>query len=240
MRPKGAAVLALLAAAGCGQAAEGASVAVPPTAAPPAAASPSPSRPSVPSPTASPLLGRPGGWRITTYYTAVQSFYKGRAEAVRGCPRPRCSNGRDPLGSYPEDFLKVVRMEGSGRLTSGPNRGRYLNWATGVGFWLDETTRDSRGLPLRPWESAAVDRSVLARGQRFLITGCGRDGNGRPTPAGACARFRQARWTVTDVFRPGHGGEGRADLYIGEETGPGFAGSSPFYTTLRGATLAPA
>lgn len=236
VRPRAAALALVAAAAACGQAAEGALEVPPPTMAATAAPSPTPS-PTSP-PTASPtVLGRSGGWRITTYYTAVQHFYTGKPEAVRGCPELRCSNGKDPLGSYPEDFLKIVRMEGSGRLTSGPHKGRYLNWATGVGFWLDDATRDSRGRPLKPWASAAADRSVLARGQRFTITGCGRDGNGRPTPAEVCERFRRAVWTVTDLFRPGHGGENHADVYIGEETGPGFAGRSPFYTTLRGATL---
>ncbi|MWA00276.1 hypothetical protein F8568_007805 [Actinomadura sp. LD22] len=183
-------------------------------------------------------LGRPGAWRITTYYTAVESLHKGRPKAVKGCPRLHCSHGRTPLGSYPEDFLAVIREEGSGRITSGPQRGRYLNWSHSVGYWLDDTTRDSAGRPLRPWSSAAADRSVLARGQRFAIVDCGRDGAGHRIEAAVCAAFRKARWTVTDLFRPGYGGEHHADVYIGEETGPGFT-ESPFYTTLSGATLGP-
>ena len=75
-------------------------------------------------------------------------------------------------------------------------------------------------------------------GQRFAIVDCGRDGNGHRIEAAVCAAFRKARWTVTDLFRPGYGGENHADVYIGEETGPGFTGS-PFYTTLSGATLGP-
>ncbi|MDL4777213.1 hypothetical protein [Actinomadura xylanilytica] len=184
-------------------------------------------------------LGKRGAWRITTYYTAVQSFHRGKAKAVRGCPKLHCSHGTTPLGSYPAGFLKVIQMEGSGRITSGPHAGRYLNWSHSVGWWLDDTTRDSGAAPLRAWGSAAADRSVLARGRRFVIMGCGRDGNGRPVPAKVCDTFRKARWTVTDLFRPGYGGEHHADVYIGEETGPGFAGSD-LYTTLRGATLASA
>lgn len=234
------AAVAPAAATGCGRAAGDSAGAlnVPPPRATPAAVSPT-AAPTTPESRTGQFLGRPGKWRITTYYTAVQSFYRGKAKAIRGCTRFHCSHGKEPLGSYPEDFLKVIQTEGSGRLTSGPRRARYLNWSHSVGFWLDDTTRDSGGRPLRAWSSAAADRSVLARGQRFAIAGCGREGNGRPLEAAVCRRFRKARWTVTDLFRPGYGGENHADVYIGEESGSRFAGS-PFYTTLRGATLGPA
>ena len=33
-----------------------------------------------------------------------------------------------------------------------------------------------------------------------------------------------ANWTITDEFTPGLGGSRHVDLYIGEETGPGFTG----------------
>ncbi|MER7546918.1 hypothetical protein ABTW95_28320 [Spirillospora sp. NPDC127506] len=221
--------------AGCGQSARGAD------AAPPAATAPAAPAPAVSAPAGSAgpvLLGRAGGWRVTTYYTALESLYDGELKAVKGCARFHCSHGRTPLGKYPEDFLKVVQMEGSGRITEGPRRGRYLNWSHSVGFWLDDSTRDSRGRPLKPWTSAAADRSVLARGQRFAILGCGRDGSGRPIEPKVCAAFRGARWTVTDLFRPGYGGENHADVYLGEEKGSRLS-ESPFYTTLNGATLGP-
>ncbi|GAA4328075.1 hypothetical protein GCM10023178_40840 [Actinomadura luteofluorescens] len=183
------------------------------------------------------LLGRVAGWRITTYYTALESLYRGERKAVRGCARFHCSHGKARLGSYPKDFLKVVQTEGSGRITEGPERGRYLNWSHSVGFWLDDTTRDSLGRALRARASAAGPRSVLARGQRFAVVDCGREG-GRAVDDEVCAAFRKARWTVTDLFRPGYGGENHADVYIGEEKGSRLAGS-PFYTTLTGATLGP-
>lgn len=237
--------LALLlcgAVAGCGQSARGADV-PPPTAPPVSAPVPAASAPpatGIPAPaTGRPApLGRVAGWRITTYYTALESLYHGKRKAVRGCARFHCSHGKTPLGSHPNDFLKVVQTEGSGRLTEGPERGRYLNWSHSVGFWLDDTTRDSRGRPLRAWESAAADKSVLARGRRFAIVACGKDGNGRAIEDEVCTAFRKARWTVTDMFRPGYGGENHADVYIGEEKGSRLAGS-PFYTTLSGATLGP-
>ncbi|MFD0690775.1 hypothetical protein [Actinomadura fibrosa] len=249
MRPRApqATVLVLcLVAAGCGRASgePADALAVPPPTAsapsPPASgpsAAASPSRPAAaPEARVARPLGRPGKWRITTYYTALQSLYRGKPKAVRGCTRFHCSHGKEPLGSYPADFLDVIQTEGSGRITAGPQRGRYLNWSSSVGFWLDDTTRDSAGRPLRAWVSAAADRSVLERGARFAITGCGREGNGRAVEAGVCARFRKARWTVTDLFRPGYGGEDHADVYIGEESGTRLA-DSPLYTTLNGATL---
>ncbi|MFB4309888.1 hypothetical protein [Actinomadura sp. GTD37] len=235
--------LAMLGAAtaGCGQSTEGAAGHVPPPAAPAPASTPTPTAEptpfaTLPPPTRPRQLGRAGGWRVTTYYTALESLYDGERKPVRGCARFHCSHGRAPLGSYPADFLKVVQMEGSGRITGGPQRGRFLNWSHSVGFWLDDTTRDSRGRPLVPWASAAADKSVLARGQRFAIVGCGRDGNDRPIGGEVCAAFRKARWTVTDLFRPGYGGENHADVYIGEEKDSRLS-ESPFYTTLNGATL---
>jgi hypothetical protein len=182
-------------------------------------------------------LGKAESWRITTYYTAVQSFHGGKPKAVRGCLELHCEWGRTPLGSYPEDFLKIIKTEGSGRITAGPQRGRFLNWSSSVGWWLDDTTRDSTARPLKAWSSAAADRDVITRGRRFQIVDCGRDWKGRPVPAAVCDRFRATTWTVTDLFRPGYGGEHHADVYIGEETGPDFT-KSPYYTTLRQATIA--
>ncbi|MQY08472.1 hypothetical protein [Actinomadura macrotermitis] len=244
MRPRGpqaVAVALCVALTGCGTASgtSRGALNVPPPTAPaadvvPATTPPPPS--AQPRPQTRPVrpLGRPGGWRITTYYTAVQSFHGGKPTAVRGCPQLHCTRGRTPLGSYPADFLKIIQIEGSGRITAGPNKGRYLNWSHSVGWWLDDTTRDSTAKPLHPWSTAAADKDVLKRGQRFAVTGCGRTESGEPVEAKVCAAFRNASWTVTDLFRPGYGGEHHADVYIGEETGPGF---KRFYTTLRGATL---
>jgi hypothetical protein len=76
---------------------------------------------------------------------------------------------------------------------------------------------------------------VLPAGARVRIVGCGHDG-GTPIDPAVCARLRQARWTVTDQFTPGFGGPRHIDVYIGEETGPGFT-DSPWYCTLAGAIL---
>jgi hypothetical protein len=249
-RPSPAAVVALcVLAAGCGApstASTGALEVPPPTAAAPGPGS-APAAPDAVAPTAAqgrpsrqalPLkpLGKARSWRITTYYTVVQSFHGGRPKAVRGCAKLHCKWGKTPLGSYPEGFLKEIQTEGSGRITAGPQRGRYLNWSHSVGWWLDDSTRDSTARPLRAWSSAAADRDVIARGQRFRIVECGADWKGRPVARQVCDRFRAATWRVTDLFRPGYGGEHHADVYIGEETGPGFK-KSPYYTTLRKATI---
>jgi hypothetical protein len=172
------------------------------------------------------------GWTVTVYYTAVQRFHSGPSTRVTGCPRLSCRHGRDDLGSYPADFVAAVREEGTGRLTDG----RYLNWSSDTGYWLDTAPRDSAGGVLQPWVSAAADRDVLARGTRFTIVGCGRDEGGGAVDATVCTRLRGARWRVTDEFTPGLGGARHVDVYIGEETGPGFTDSA-WYTTLVGATL---
>ncbi|MEV5575372.1 hypothetical protein AB0L06_35485 [Spirillospora sp. NPDC052269] len=204
----------------------------PPVAAAPSLSAPSPDMRAAPPP-ADPgsvvPLGKPGSWRVTTYYTAVESLHGGAQTAVKGCTSVHCSNGHTPLGSYPADFLRIIRTEGSGRITSGPQEGRFLNWSHNTGYWLDDSTRDPAGRPLKAWVSAAADKDVLARGRRFMITDCG---NG--VPAAVCARFRKAHWKVSDLFRPGYGGQHHTDVYLGEETDAGF---SRFATTLNGASL---
>ncbi|RKS73486.1 hypothetical protein BZB76_4179 [Actinomadura pelletieri DSM 43383] len=178
------------------------------------------------------------GWTATVYYTAVESFHHGPRRPVRGCPRLDCHRGRDHLGSYPSDFVQAVHDEGTGRITSGPHRGRYLNWSYDVGYWLDSAPRDTAGRALRPWRSAAADPSVLPPGHRFTITRCGHDDDGGAIDDALCARFRTTRWTIVDEFTPGLGGTRHIDLYIGEETGPGFTDTA-LYTTLHDASLRP-
>jgi hypothetical protein len=173
-----------------------------------------------------------GGWEITVYYTAVQSFHDGEPETVTGCRGLDCAHGDDNLGEYPADFVAAVRDEGTGRTADG----RYLNWSYDIGFWLDTAARDAAGGPLRPFVSAAADPEVLPRGARFRIAGCGHTDDGATPPAVVCSALRRARWTVTDEFTPGLGGSKHIDVYIGEETGPDFTGSA-WYLTLLGASL---
>lgn len=169
------------------------------------------------------------GWEVTVYYTAVASFHGGATERVLGCLRLECSKGSDDLGEYPKSFVTAVHDEGTGRIGDG----RYLNWSVDVGYWLDTAPRDSGGGVLEPWRTAAADPDVLKAGKRFTITGCG---DAEDVPAAVCDRMRAAQWTVRDEFTPGLGGEKHVDVYIGEETGPGFT-ESQWYTTLENATL---
>jgi hypothetical protein len=166
---------------------------------------------------------------VTVYYTAVASLHTGDVERVLGCPSLECDGGSDDLGSYPSSFVQAVRDEGTGRVASD----RYVNWSVDVGFWLDSAPRDSHGGVLEPWRSAAADPSVLAEGKRFTITKCG---SADDATVEVCDRMRGARWTVRDEFTTGLGGEKHVDVYIGEETGPGFT-DSDWYTTLENASL---
>lgn len=179
--------------------------------------------------------GRPGvstGWTVTVYYTAVESYHSGPPTPVVGCSTMDCTNGTAGLGTYPADFVAAVRAEGTGRTAAG----RYLNWSYDVGFWLDQAPRDAYGQPLRPFESAAVDPTVLPLGTRFSIMDCDQEIGGTPIPAPVCTRLRQAAWVVTDQFNPGVGGPRHIDVYIGEENSPGFT-EGPWYCTLADATL---
>ncbi|GAA3921102.1 hypothetical protein Aau02nite_35030 [Amorphoplanes auranticolor] len=190
--------------------------------------------PAAPAPVSSPArtAAVSSGWEITVYYTAVQSFHGGDPETVTGCRGLDCAHGDDDLGEYPAGFVAAVKDEGTGRTAAGT----YLNWSYDIGYWLDTAARDAAGAPLRPFVSAAADPGVLPRGATFRIAGCGRTDDGAAADGTVCAALRRARWTVTDEFTPGLGGSRHVDLYIGEETGPGFT-DSPWYLTLTGASL---
>jgi hypothetical protein len=184
--------------------------------------------PGSPTPPATARESASTGWTATVYYTAVLGYHTEPAEPVTGCPVLNCTRGHSDLGSYPRDFVEAVKSEGAGKITTG----RYLNWSSDTGYWLDTAARDTDGRALRPFVSAAADRDVLRAGTTFRILHCGRD-----VAAPVCQKLMAARWTITDEFTPGLGGPRHVDLYIGEETGPGFT-DSDWYTTLEGATLA--
>lgn len=172
-------------------------------------------------------------WTVTVYYTAVESLYAGPRETVRGCGDLECADADREIGSLPRVFVATVRDEGTGRITSGAHAGKYLNWSYDVGFWLDTQPRDSRGEPLRPFETAAADG--VAPGTRLRLADCGDiDSDYQP----ACAKFSAATWTIGDEFTPGLGGDRHIDLYVGEETTEIFT-DGPDFVMFTGATLQP-
>ncbi len=179
-----------------------------------------------------------GGWTLTVYYTAVERFHQGRSEQVRGCPHQECEHGTDDLGTYPADFVRVVRDEGTGRITSGAHRGGYLNWSYDTGFWLDTVPADTTGVRLEPFSTAAADATALPRGSVFTIVDCGAEDDGSRIDPASCDRLRRSTWTVRDEFTPGLGGARHIDLYIGEEDRAGFTDNSPLYLTAVGARIA--
>jgi hypothetical protein len=216
--------------AGCGTPAPGPtpgeSPVPPPLTGPGASATVAGSATPRPQPRPSPSTST--GWTATVYYTAVLEYHSGPAEPVTGCPQLNCTRGHSDLGSYPRDFVEAVKNEGAGKIAAG----KYLNWSSDTGYWLDTAARDTDGRALRPFVSAAADGDVLRAGSTFTILHCGRD-----VAAAVCRRLMAARWTITDEFTPGLGGPRHVDLYIGDETGPDFT-DSDWYTTLEGATLA--
>jgi hypothetical protein len=188
------------------------------------------SRPSTTGP-------RIDGWLITVYYTALENYHTGPPETVRGCMRLDCESSDEVLGEYPNDFVAAVQTEGTGRITSGPHAGHYLNWSHDVGYWMDDAPRDSGGQALEPFVSAAADPGVLAAGTNFTIAECGALESGENPPDEVCGRIRSAHWTIRDEFTPGLGGPRHIDIYIGEEQGPDFT-SSPWYLSLKNAVIA--
>jgi hypothetical protein len=186
--------------------------------------------PAPPPPTAH----RSAPWLVTVYYTAVQSFHDEDPVPVTGCPVLDCAHGTTPLGRYPADFVAAVREEGTGRITAGPHRGRYLNWSHNVGYWLDGGPRDAAGNLLVPFVSAAADG--VRPGTRVVLADCGALVGGAPVPVHLCRRLRQGSWQIRDEFTPGYGGRNHIDLYVGEEHVPDFT-ESELYVSLVGATL---
>lgn len=181
--------------------------------------------------------GEPGGsrstgWLVTVYYTAVESFHHGEPTPVTGCPSTDCAHGTDDLGTYPGSFVRAVHDEGTGRITSGPHAGDYLNWSVGVGYWLDTAPRDGYGRPLLPFRSAASD--TLREGTAVRLADCG--DTREHVPENTCRSLRAGHWQIRDQFSPGLGGPKHIDLYIGEENTEGFT-HSPVYVTLHDATL---
>jgi len=178
---------------------------------------------------------RQSGWEVTVYYTAVESFHDDETVEVRGCLTIDCTNGDDLLGEWPEGFVTAVKDEGTGRITSGEQAGRYLNWASTEGYWLDDAPRDADGGVLVPMRSAAADG--VPEGTTVQLVDCGRASGGGPPASAVCDRLKSGDWKVSDEFTPGLGGDRHIDLYLGEEDVDDFT-SSPMFTTLTDATLA--
>lgn len=175
-------------------------------------------------------------WQVTVYYTAVESFHGGPTVPVHGCGTPGCTDQDEPLGQYPQGFATAVREEGTGRITSGQHRGRYLNWSYDTGYWLDTAPRDAHGRPLEPFRSAAAD--ALPDDTRLRLVDCGELDSGQPVPDQVCQALRAGEWEIRDRFTPGVGGARHIDLYIGEEPEPGFTTSGSLYVSLFGAEFA--
>jgi hypothetical protein len=198
-----------------------------------------PLAPAAPAPAPGPAVtsttGDTGSFRLSVYYTAVEAYHSGSPVTVTGCPQQNCTRGSTLLGTYPSDFVKAVKDEGTGRITSGVYAGRYLNWSYDTGYWLDTLPADSYGNALVPFRTAAAE-GFLPRGTVFRITGCGTDGT-EALDAAACTAIRNTQWEVQDEFTPGLGGDGHLDLYIGEETGPRFTATSPLWFDVTGAAI---
>jgi hypothetical protein len=178
--------------------------------------------------------GNGGGnaYTITVYYTAVESFHAGPARLVRGSLTPEDAPGNVALGTWPSDFVQAVMDEGTGRITSGPHAGRYLNWSHDIGYWLHTVPANAYGERLVPFRTAAADTDVLPRGTRFRLAAPLVQDDGTPLDADSARRFLDAEWEVQDQFTPGLGGANHLDLHIGEEDRANFTETSPRYTTL--------
>jgi hypothetical protein len=176
-------------------------------------------------------------WNLTVYYTAVESFHHGRKVMVRGCMEMECEH-KGTIGIFPASFVKAVKDEGTGRITSGNYAGKYLCWSKRDGYWLDSEPREAEGTSLIPWVSAAADSDVLTYGTTFKIEKCGVDDTDESEiDSEMCKKMKDAHWRISDRFEPGLGGSRHIDLYIGEEDRPDFISSSPKVISVKSASI---
>ena len=174
---------------------------------------------------------------ITVYYTAVESFHTDAVQSVSGCLIRDCAFGNSLIGNYPASFVNATKTEGTGRITSGANAGKYLNWSVDVGYWLDTIPSDGYGTALVPFRTAAADAIALPKGTQFRLVGPLMLEDGSALDAGSANNFLAATWLINDQFTPGLGGALHLDVYIGEEDRVNFTNSA-MYTTLVNVKIA--
>jgi hypothetical protein len=193
---------------------------------------PTPTPTPTPAPTPAPGSISSEAYTITVYYTAVESFHTDAAQNVSGCLIRECSFGNNLIGNYPASFIKATKTEGTGRITSGANAGKYLNWSVDVGYWLDTIPSDGYGGALVPFRTAAADAIALPKGAQFRLVAPLKQEDGSALEATSANRLLSATWLINDQFTPGLGGALHLDVYIGEEDRVNFTNTSPLYTTL--------
>ena len=175
---------------------------------------------------------------ITVYYTAVESFHTDAVQSVSGCLIRDCAFGNSLIGNYPASFVNATKTEGTGRITSGVNAGKYLNWSVNVGYWLDTIPSDGYGTALVPFRTAAADDIALTRGTLFKLLAPLIQDDGTALDSISANKLLSAQWLINDQFTPGLGGALHLDLYIGEEDRLNFTNTSPLYTTLMNTQIA--
>lgn len=184
-------------------------------------ATPAPSMAPTPQPTKipAPVTQKSStGWRLTVYYTPVEKYHGGEEEHVPG------------IGSFPSDFLEIVRLEGVGKISYGPHAGKYLHQTDNLGYWLTDAPQDAQGKPLIPMKTAAAHSSIKF-GSKVKILSCG------DIPDTACSQLMNVEWVVNDRFQYQDSAK-HLDLYIGEEDRENFLDSHPLIIDSQNAEVA--
>lgn len=132
-------------------------------------------------------LGCSDNWKITGYYTPVESDFKGRSKNIQIMDADSYS--------FKEDFLAEVKIEGWGKTIDGWYLGYYGN-----NWHQSEFPKDARGHELYLGKVAA-DVNYLAPGNRIHIDNMSKI-------------LGQSQFKVADV---GSAIKGRhIDVYVGE------------------------
>jgi hypothetical protein len=118
------------------------------------------------------LAARPGGHNgtyfviCTLYYTPLESGFT----AERGFDMTMETRNGLRGRMYPRDFLRAVRLEGYGKITTPVNGRHYISY-DGVGTYAFDTKPKGRGItPLIPRNSAAVRLRDVLKGNMVLET----------------------------------------------------------------------
>jgi 3D (Asp-Asp-Asp) domain-containing protein len=99
--------------------------------------------------------------KVTYYWVTCEDDAKGDRDTEVQDPSGRV------LGKYRADFVKNLKLEGTGRTLEG----KTLNWAGKGRFTLTKHPfgTGAKGVPLRPFRSLAVDPKVIPIGSVVVI-----------------------------------------------------------------------
>lgn len=183
---------------------------------------------------------------VTVYYSPVESYYaRDNLTYIKAWPDYSVTGAKVTEGPYPAAFVRHTKNEGTGKITSGQHRGKFLNYSfeglgpneDQAGFWIDTCPRDAYGGCLKAGVTAAVSTNLaknfgMKRGVPVQLADCGSEAGN----AEGCAYYKGGSWVVNDQFTTGIASDRQLDLYYGLQDRPGFK-KSVYWLTMQEARI---